>query len=398
MRGSENTPPIGGRHAGGAASDLVCFSHLRWNFVFQRPNHLMSRFARVRRVFFVEEPVYERSRDVPELAVEKPLRGLFVCVPRLPAAVAHEPEPVLRTLLLRTFSELGVSPLISWLYTPMALPLAEALDAPLLVYDCMDELSAFLGSHPELGARESALFARAHLVFTGGHSLWEAKRHRHPSVHAFPSSVDAAHFRRARSPLPEPSDQVRIPRPRAGFFGVVDERMDVALLRRLAEARPDLHIVMLGPVVKIHPSTLPRMPNIHWLGRKRYEELPRYVSGWDVALMPFAQNEATRFISPTKTLEYLAAGRPVVSTPIRDVERPYGDLGLVHIATADGFAEAVDRAMGEDRLLLAAAADEYLARTSWDATWSDMSALVDEALARRRLERPRGGSDLCSTT
>jgi glycosyltransferase involved in cell wall biosynthesis len=254
-----------------------------------------------------------------------------------------------------------------------------------IVYDCMDELSHFDGAPTPMRAREQELFRHADVVFTGGHSLFEAKRPHHPRVHAFPSSVDTAHFATARAPMPEPEDQRGIAHPRLGFFGVIDERMDLPLVAALAQARPDLQLVMIGPVVKIDPSSLPRCPNIHWLGHKSYEELPRYIAGWQVAIMPFARNRATKFISPTKTLEYLAAGKPVVSTSIRDVVRPYGEQGLVRIADdPSAFAGAVDAAVlerataaGEARR---AACDAVLAETSWDRTWARMNALVEQVL------------------
>src|SRR6185436_18107217 len=216
-------------------------------------------------------------------------------------------------------------------------------------------------------------------VFTGGMSLYEAKRNRHRNVHGFPSSIDFDHFAKARrAGDPEPADQAPIPHPRLGFFGVIDERMDIDLVAGVADLRPDWHLVMIGPVVKIDPATLPQRANIHWLGGKSYSDLPRYLSGWDVGMMPFALNESTRFISPTKTPEYLAAGLPVVSTPIADVVRPYGENGLVRIAgTAEEFAEAISEALNEDRNGRQSHVLEFLSRTSWDRTFEAMSELID---------------------
>lgn len=378
--------------------DLLCFSHLRWGFVFQRPNHLMARFARRRRTFFVEEPHFGEDVKSPRMHVSQDAHGVHVCVPHLPSGLAPvEAAAVQRTLLDRLLEKRGIRPEVLWFYTPMALAFADHLRAPLTVYDCMDELSAFADAPPVLREREHALFERAHLVFTGGRSLYESKRHRHPNVHAFPSSVDAAHFARARARQEDPSDQAGIPHPRAGYFGVIDERLDLDLIARLADERPALQLVMLGPVVKIDPATLPRRPNLHWLGMKKYDELPRYLAGWDVALMPFALNEATRFISPTKTLEYLAAGKPIVSTAIRDVVSPYGEEGLVEIADAAGFAHAVDAALAADLARHRAAADDFVARTSWDSTWTSMNSLIESACARRRA--PAGkDQERCSTT
>jgi hypothetical protein len=309
---------------------------------------------------------------------------VVVCTPHLRHGTPPGKVERLQAEILRAFVErVELGPHLQWFYTPMALPWVADLDAALTVYDCMDELSGFKGAPPELVDRERALLRRAGVVFTGGQSIYEAKRDLHPHVHAFPSSVDAAHFGRARLAQPEPTDQSVIAHPRLGFFGVVDERMDLGLLASLADARPDYQIVIVGPVVKIDPASLPRRPNIHFLGAKTYQELPAYLAGWDVTLMPFALNEATRFISPTKTLEYLAAHKPVVSTAIRDVVSPYGERKLVQIADESSFAIAVDRALQEDPQQRASRCEEVVAQTSWDRTFDAMWVQVLSASARR---------------
>lgn len=378
---------LAGGDSSGAA-DLVCLSHLRWDFVWQRPQHLMSRFARDRRVFFVEEPIREDAE--PGMEVSERKGGVMVAVPHLPHGLSPAQAEAAQAELLRgLLEEHEVAEYVLWYYTPMAVPFAEGLEPLAVVYDCMDELSLFRGAPRELLERESKLLAAADLVFTGGQSLYEAKRERHPRVYAFPSSIEAEHFRQARASCPEPADQAGLPRPRLGYFGVVDERIDLDLLAALADARPDWQIVMVGPVVKIDPETLPRRANLHYLGMKGYADLPSYLAGWDVALMPFAQNESTRFISPTKTPEYLAGGRPVVSTPIRDVVEPYGEEKLVEIADGpEAFVAAVERVLaggGEEWL---ARVDELLSRGSWSRTWREMSELIDATVAARR-EGPR---------
>ncbi|WP_433926664.1 glycosyltransferase family 1 protein [Sorangium cellulosum] len=380
-----------------AGPDLICLSHLRWNFVFQRPNHLMSRFAQEKRVYFVEEPVFQDGP--PRLEARHIEANLTVVVPHLTHGTEQEEGLAQQRRLLNSLvKEQDIRQPILWFYTPMSLPIAADVEPSLVVYDCMDELSAFRGAPPMLRERERELFARADLVFTGGQSIYEAKRAHHPSVHAFPSSVDAAHFAAARGASADPEDQRDIPRPRLGFFGVIDERLDVDLVARVAEERPDFHIVMLGPVVKIDPASLPRRPNIHWLGQKSYQELPAYLGGWDVAIMPFALNEATRFISPTKTLEYLAAGKPVVSTAIRDVVTPYGDRKAVHIADASSFVAAVEAALAQPTEARLAIADDMVSATSWDKTWRSMSRLMTDALQAKRSAAVRTeGNVPCST-
>jgi UDP-galactopyranose mutase len=403
---SVSTSPGGsaGRRQGDLTTsfDLVCLSHLRWAFVYQRPQHLMTRCARSRRVFYVEEPTVGHGdwaplEDAqPRLDVFPEWNGVTVATPRLPAGVSQtRAEEMQRMLLDELFLEHEIDDYVLWYYTPMAVGWTRHLKPRVTVYDCMDELALFADAQPELRPRESELFERADLVFTGGRSLYEAKRDRHASVHLFPSSVDVGHFQQAREPLPEPADQAEIARPRLGFFGVIDERMDFGLLSGIARARPDWQLVVVGPSVpKFDSRALAREPNIHYLGGKTYEELPAYLAGWDVALIPFALNDATRFISPTKTPEYLAAGKPVVSTPLTDIVRPYGEEGFVRIASGvDEFVAAIEEALAEradDRL---ERVDGLLAEQSWDATWERMAELIDAVLespatqARRRFER-----------
>jgi len=341
----------------------------------------MSRFARRARVFFVEEP--EFGEGEPRMSVRICERsGVRVVTPHLPAHVARPGYDILKALLQEFAVENGIDKPVVWFYTPMALQFfPENIVPAVTVYDCMDELSMFRGAPRELGLLEEDLLRRADLVFTGGVSLFEAKRGRHPQVHAFPSGVDVAHFAQARDQEDGYNEQQNMPRPRLGYAGVIDERLDLDLIAGIAKARPAWQIVMIGPTAKITPESLPRAANIHWLGMKDYQDLPKYFAGWDVGIMPFALNDATRFISPTKTPEYLAAGLPVVSTPIRDVVRPYGDLGLAHIAeNVDEFVAAAEHAMRASMgLKWRERADDFLQTMSWDSVWSGMSKLIESA-------------------
>jgi UDP-galactopyranose mutase len=368
---------------------IVAFSHLRWNFVYQRPQHLLSRLAANHPVFFIEEP--ELDRDGPtRWERSSPQPNIIVLRPRTPIdAPGFNPEQLaaLAPLIAQLAVELKDTRLVTWLYTPLALPLAQALDPQVMVYDCMDELSLFLGAPPELLSRETELLSAADVMFTGGPSLFRAKQTRHRNVHCFPSSVDAAHFRAARSGeragAVEAEDQIRLPHPRLGFYGVIDERLDLELIDFLARQRPEWQVALVGPVVKIDPATLPRRPNIHYFGQRSYEELPGYLVGWDVCLLPFARNDATRFISPTKTLEYMAAERPIVSTPITDVAVPYGDIVYLG-ATPEEFLAACDAALAappEERARRTARMREVLAGTSWTVTVAAMEKLIAEAMA-----------------
>jgi glycosyltransferase involved in cell wall biosynthesis len=317
-------------------NEVVVFSHLPWTFVWQRPQHLISRIAKGQRTWFVEEPQVNMEIDEPRLCVERRdgLRRVWLDVPG-PTRLAgfddpwaeHYAEAVADLLGHRTGRTV-------WMYTPLALPYAERLDPELLVYDVMDDLSAFAHASPALKTMQLRALREADVIFTGGRSIDAGVRSRcDRETHLFPSGVEPEHYAGARS-LREPRD-----RPVAGYVGVIDERMDLELVAGLAAALPDWDIEMVGPIFKIDPEDVPKAPNIRYLGMQAYEDLPRVMGGFDVALMPFAINEATRSLSPTKTLEYLAAGLPVVSTRVRDVVTDYS--GIVDLRDdAAGFAEA----------------------------------------------------------
>lgn len=368
--------------------DVLCFSHLRWDFVYQRPQHLLSRFAeRGQRVFFIEEPIFLETGE-PHLVITPREENLFVVVPQFPHGTDGEQTKNVLTSLLNDLIETNsIRDFISWYYTPMMLSWSADLKPLATVFDSMDELSLFKFAPPDLLANEEKLLAKADVVFTGGQSLFEAKKDRHQNIHAFPSSIDAKHFAKAFDVKEQPADQKAIPTPRIGFFGVIDERMDISLLAEIADLRPQFQFVMIGPIVKIDEKDLPRRANIHYLGGKKYDELPEYLAGWDAAMMPFALNESTRFISPTKTPEYLAAGKAVVSTPIQDVVRPYGENNLAYIAAnAEEFVAAIENALQENAVERQIKVDGFLANTSWDKTFEAMKKLIGEAIENRNVK------------
>lgn len=362
-----------------AKPTLLCLSHLRWGFVYQRPQHVMTHLAKDYDVLFFEEPLFAEG-SAYTLEVAQPVAGITLLVPHLPWGLSQsQVDSAQRQLLDDYLAGHAAAELLLWYLTPMSLTFTDHLHAKVTIFDCMDELSAFKGAPPDLLEKEQRLMSRANVVFTGGYSLWEAKSRQHRNAHSLPSSVDIAHFAAARQTLPEPADQSGIAHPRLGFFGVIDERFDIALVDELAARRPDWQLILIGPVVKIDPASLPRRPNIHYLGPKGYPQLPDYLSGWDVALMPFAINESTRFISPTKTPEYLAGGCPVVSTPVRDVIRGYGDSGVVTIAaSAEAFIAAVEAALEaktEDGFLQRI--DQVLEGMSWETTCAAMKEQIE---------------------
>lgn len=361
--------------------DLLCFSHLRWHFVFQRPQHLMSRYRG--RVFFIEESVRHDGPDTLEMNAVKDVNVLVVT----PMLSAHDDSPHdvrVRELVSQLLEVKNITEYIAWYYSPMALKYTDRLHPTITVYDCMDELSAFKFAPPELRSLELRLFQQADVVFTGGNTLFEAKKEFHGNMYAFPSSIDKAHFLTARKELPEPADQAGISRPRFGFYGVIDERFDIELVDELARTRPDWNIVLIGPTIKIDVGSLPRQPNIHYLGAKTYEELPSYLAGWDVAIMPFAINESTKYISPTKTPEYLCGGKPVISTPISDVINDYGaDLVRIARVATEFVIHGKDLLKRKNAKSWLERVDQKLSTNSWDITWGQMESIMDSILWKR---------------
>jgi glycosyltransferase involved in cell wall biosynthesis len=395
-----------------AASDLVVLSHLRWVWVWQRPQHLVSRIASMRarsgaHTWFVEEPAVA-DVDRPTLRTEEHgnVTRVWLAVPeRSDGGAALIVDPEYQHAVAAPYGDLLADLLTArrrpahpdvWVYTPMATHLLPYLNPGRVVYDMMDDLSGFLDAPDGLAERQAALLAEADLMFTGGRSLHRlATRQRDHDLHLFPSGVDTRHYAQAvEARLSRRHDR----KPVAGYVGVIDERLDLALLDGLAQALPHWTIQMVGPVTKIDSADLPQRPNIEYLGKREYAELPKFMAGFDVALMPFALNAATRSISPTKTLEYLAAGLPVVSTRVPDVVADYGDL----VSLADSpceFAAACVVALNEDPQELARQSREVLRRQEWDTIAASMMNLLDAVdtngrsrIARSALPQPRGYS------
>lgn len=355
--------------------NLLCFSHLSWNFVYQRPQHLLTRFAQDYRVFYFEEPKIGHA-DLYVIHAQD-----HICIVELLITSYDETtNGRIQMLIQQVLKDYQIEQYITWYYTPMALQFTRALNPEMVIYDSMDELSAFRFAPPQLLELENELFQKADIVFTGGNSLYQAKKHRHHNIHAMPSSIDKEHFGQARSMQQEPEDQKSIGFPRLGFFGVVDERFDIELLREVSAQRPEWQFVIIGPVVKINPDDLPRASNIHYLGSKNYTELPVYIAHWDISMILFALNESTEFISPTKTPEYLAAGKPVISTAIKDVVHPYGIVGLVQIVDSTSAfireAEKILRSTDKEKWL--DTVDRFLENDSWDHTYAKMNALINQ--------------------
>jgi protoporphyrinogen oxidase/glycosyltransferase involved in cell wall biosynthesis len=362
---------------GAAMTTIIVFSHLRWDFVYQRPQHLLSRLAENYKIVFIEEPVFHEHDSFLEISVPGP--NVTVLKPHTPVAAPgfHDEQLPHLIKLMRQFVVLDEEHM-AWFYTPMALPLLQELQPALVIYDCMDELAAFKNPPKQMLQRENALLKISDLVFTGGPSLYRAKRERHANVHCFPSSVDLVHFEQALDRSNAHPAHEDIPGPRLGYYGVIDERVDTELVARLADAHPQWQIVLVGPVVKIDPASLPQRHNIHYLGQQPYKALPHFLAGWNVCLLPFALNESTRFISPTKTLEYMAAELPIVSTPVKDVVDLYGEV--ISIAESpQAFIKACENALlttPEEHKGNVVKMRELVSATSWNTTAEQMHELM----------------------
>jgi glycosyltransferase involved in cell wall biosynthesis len=371
---------------------LIVHSHLRWDFVWQRPQQILSRFARSRPVLYIEEPIFAEDIGTGTLDVSQPAPGVYRVVPRLAAELRASYDDAaarVRTLLVALLGEGGqlagtFDDAVQWFYTPMpARTMLGAFGECAVIYDCMDELAQFRFAPSDLGARERHLMAAADVVFTGGYQLYTSKAKHHDNVHFFGCGVDARHFGLARNPgTPVAPELENLPMPVLGYFGVVDERLDYELIARLADAFPNGSVAIVGPLAKVDARELPQRPNIHWLGQRAYNDLPRYVKGFDVCLMPFALNEATEFINPTKTLEYMAAGKPIVSTAVPDVVRNF--VPIVRVAgSIEAFIGEVRDAIAPDPERIEGGVT--CARgASWESIVASMDRLVVSAVGARK--------------
>ena len=343
----------------------------------------MSRFSKNSRVFFIEEPYFDAPFDCYDM--RKDSGNVWIITPHYESNLSED-QIIIRQkeFIDMVISTMSINNYVLWYYSPMAVEYTAHLAPDVVVFDCMDELSAFKFAHPNILKNETRVFRFADIVFAGGRSLYEAKRERHENIYLFPSSIDKDHFMTAREITSEPVDQESIPHPRIGYYGVLDERIDFCLIDRVAEKKNEWQFILIGPVAKIDKASLPKRNNIHYLGQKSYEELPKYLAGWDIAMMPFAMNDATRFISPTKTPEYLCGGKEVIATPVPDVVTEYGDEALVHIAgTPEEFIAEAERILLDPmNEIRRDEIDASLASMSWDNTWSEMNSLIEDVIKK----------------
>ncbi|PZX53520.1 glycosyltransferase involved in cell wall biosynthesis [Algoriphagus ratkowskyi] len=350
--------------------DMIVFCHLRWQFVYQRPQHLISRMSNLYKVLLVEEPIGFAEGQEFTAVFSEVNPHLHILQPRV--SRMEDIGQVLQAYVSNETVPYG------WFYSASFSTILNSRKFETVIYDCMDELTLFKGAPQSLINQENFLLQKADIVFTGGKSLFESKQKLHSNVFCFPSSVDENHFAKALNGISIPEDIRTIEGPIVGYFGVIDERIDLDLIRLTAETLPEISFVMIGPLAKIDENDLPHLPNIHYLGMKSYDVLPAYLKAFDIAMMPFALNDATKYISPTKTLEYMAAGKPIISTRIKDVERDYTHCVRI-VDNVDDFCEAILNNLsvsfdGEG------AYQEILANTSWDATANKMQNILKETV------------------
>lgn len=348
--------------------DMVVFCHLRWEFVYQRPQHLISRMAKNFKILFVEEPISFSDGEEFSAHMIQVNRNLAVMQPKV-RSIADIPR------VLNQYIANNVVPM-AWFYSASFVSILDFRTFETVIYDCMDELSLFKGAPQQLIDNERTLLSQADIVFTGGKSLYESKQQLHDNVYCFPSSVDQEHFATALNGIAIPDDISQIPSPIVGYFGVIDERINLELISESARLLPNVSFVMIGPLAKISENDLPRLSNLHYLGMKSYEQLPAYLKAFDVAMMPFALNDATKFISPTKTLEYMAAGKPIISTRIKDVERDYQHCVAI-VDSLQDFCDAVQNIKIDKSSRMSSYA-EILSNTSWDTTASKMQNIIKQ--------------------
>ena len=347
--------------------DMIVFCHLRWSFVYQRPQHIITRMAKEYKILFVEEPVPFGEGEENTFEMEEINQNLHILKPKTKDIAGI--RQVLKSILKSKSFEIG------WFYSASFSPLISNFSFERIVYDCMDELSLFKGAPAELIDQEKFLMSEADIVFTGGKSLYDSKSGKHANVHCFPSSVEREHFGKALSELEIPDDIKHMEKSIVGYFGVIDERINMQLLHKVSTLNPNISFVMIGPVAKIGEEDLPRESNIHYLGMKSYEKLPNYLKAFDIAMMPFALSDATKYISPTKTLEYMAAGKPIISTAIKDVERDYSHCILI-IATAEEFSRKIKEILQRKEGTYTKEYEDILNKTSWDSTAKAMNDLI----------------------
>jgi glycosyltransferase involved in cell wall biosynthesis len=372
---------------------IIVHSHLGWDWVWQRPQQFHSRLSQRHKILFVEGPVARTGLTAAQVTLREvaDYPNIVVLQMEMPeerwtdgAWVDKERRRLVESLLAGPLGADFQDP-VQWFYDPMAVTaFAGHLNESAIVYDCMDQLSKFRGAPAELVRRERELLAIADVVFAGGPKIWKDKRNHNANCYSVGCGVDVEHFGKARqASTVVPQDIANLPRPIYGYIGVVDERIDYDLVAELAEKNAGGSVVMVGPWTKVDPAAFPRRDNLHWLGQRDYGLLPAYVKGFDVCLMPFALNEATEFINPTKALEYMATERPIVSTAIEDVILQFEDVVKV-ARTREDFVWRCERAANVPNVVAIRRGLKLAKANTWGSIVSQLESQVTDVLNNRR--------------
>lgn len=380
---------------------IIVHSHLGWDWVWQRPQQFLSRFSKRHQILFVEGPVpsEEVAEPTSELREVTEFPNITIMRSKMPASrwfdgawVDKERRRLVQELLAGPLGLRFRDP-VQWFYDPMAVTaFAGHMGERAIVFDCMDQLSQFKGAPKELIRRERELLTIADVVFAGGPKIGRDKIKYNANTHSYGCGVDVKHFGTARSKNTEiPADVANLPGPIFGFFGVVDERMDYDLVARLADAHPHGSVVIIGPMTKVDPATIPQRPNLHWLGGRDYSLLPAYVKAFDVCLMPFAINEATEYINPTKALEYMATGKPIVSTPIEDVVLQFSGVVKISQSSEEFVALCTEAATNPDAAGIKRGRD-LASRNSWESIVEAMEGHIAEVIESELPEAASGAA------
>ena len=351
--------------------DIIIFSHLRWDFVLQRPQHIASRLAHHMKILFVEEPIPYNKEEEGTARLRQVNEHITVMQPRVQEI--KDIEQLLKFMVRQKTVPIG------WFYSSDFSPLLRSLHFRKIVYDCMSD------HEPRPDADEPAMLAEADIVFTDSKALFESRIRVHPNVHCFPSSVEHGHFRKALKNIAVPGDIAELKKPVVGYCGVIDGRLDMDLLDKVAEQSPETTFVLIGPLVNMPESKLPKRSNVHYLGMKPYHLLPGYLKGIDIAMIPFDIKGAHKLSGPTETLEYMAAGKPIISTPIWDVVRDYRNhINIVN--NVDEFCAARDAIIKqlESQVYNHEKYNDILHTSSWEDTVKRMEKLIQALHVKER--------------
>lgn len=354
--------------------DLLVLAHSRWDLDHHRGHNIFSRYAQKRRVFYFEEPSFGQT-EIPRLHIRDTFENVMVVTPHLPNPIkSNQIDSILRELIDELIFEEEIINFTLWLQTPRAFRYARDIDATTIIYECMEDYDNINNFSENLFQVEKELMENSDIIFVVSEALYQKKKFQHHNIHVFPNSADYFHFIQSRDFILDPYDQIHIPHPRIGFYGIIDQSIDLKLIDEIAQIREDLNFVFIGPLKDTKFSQLPTRKNIYYLEQKDYNLIPLYVAEWDCGLLPFCINEVTQYSSPHQTAELLMAGKPIVATHIPDISIRFGKKSLAKMASnAEDFSEKIDKAILESKeQKWKELIDNELKNETWDQVFKKM--------------------------